>query len=123
MSHKPTCRYESGQVPRSSFFFGHFRFSDNTLFGGLVPERLWRKWQKKHIDEFLVLSEFSTLSHEREEVQLPVRRMETTVDRQVDSIDKESVLTCEKLSPRRRCIKRGRPHFASIPVALRKLFP
>src|ERR1700722_16241064 len=36
------------------------------------------------------------LPEETEEVRLPVGRLETTVDRQDHSIDKNGVLTCEK---------------------------
>jgi hypothetical protein len=42
-------------------------------------------------------SQFSvSLPEETEEVRLPVGRLETTVDRQDHSIDKNGVLTCEK---------------------------
>src|ERR1700684_3230221 len=51
----------------------------------------------------------SALSEEREEVRLPVGRMETSVDRQDHSIDKDGVLTGEKGNYTRDIVRCGSP--------------
>ena len=54
-------------------------------------------------------SNFYELPEEREEIRLPVGRMETTVYRQVHTIDKEGVLTCEKRNDACDFIRCGGP--------------
>src|ERR1035438_3610202 len=51
----------------------------------------------------------SALSEEREEVRLPVGRMETTVDWQNHSIDEDGVLTGEKCNHTRDIVWCGGP--------------